>query len=127
MTMDTETFARTFLALGPPTILLAGIAVTVVLASALGGARRWWVLAGLPLLTLGVALGATILVMKVLRPGDGSGFLLGAAALGVYTMALTVYYPILGGVGLWVALRRDPPGRGSLPPDSLPRDYQARR
>ncbi len=120
--MDTETFARTFLALGPPTLLLGGVAVTVVLGAAVGGARRWWVLGLCPILTLAVAVGATVLVVEVFRPGEGSGFLLGAASLAVYTMALGVYYPILGGVGLWVALRRDDPR-----PDPCPRDYQARR
>ncbi|GEM_PF-3464571 len=96
-----EGFGRTFLALGPPVLLLAGAGGTAVLATMLQGPPRWGVLAAGPLLTLVLAVGATWLVIAVISPGEGSGFLLGAAAIAVYTMALTPYYLVLGGVGLW--------------------------
>lgn len=100
-----ESFASTFLALGPPVILLGGTTVAVILAASRSGSVRWWALALGPLLTLGAAVGATWLVVTVLQPGEGSGFLLGAAAMGLYTMALGPYYLMLAGAAVWIQLR----------------------
>lgn len=111
-----ESFGRTFLALGPPVILLAGTATTVLLALLLTGTRRWWALGVGPGLTLAAAFGSTWFVVAVLQPGEGSGFLLGAAALGLYTMGIVPYYAGLVLVAVWMRLldRRwisDRPGR----------------
>jgi len=96
-----EGFGRTFLALGSPVIFLAGSGGTAVLATMFEGPKRWGVLAAGPVLTLAVAVAPTWLVITLISPGEGSGFLLGAAAIAVFTMALTPYYLVLGGVGLW--------------------------
>jgi len=115
--MNLAGFGSTFLALGPPAILLAGTAVTVVAAVHLTGPRMWWALALGPLLTLGSALAGTWLVITVLQPGEGSGFLLGAAALGLYAMLVTPYYLVLASVGLFVGFRNSRVDSAPVDPD----------
>jgi hypothetical protein len=100
-----EPFARTFLALGPPVILLAGTTATVILAAFRSDAVRWWVLGLGPILTLASSVAATWLVVTVLQPGEGSGFLLGGAAIGLFAMALGPYYLVLAGAAVWIRLR----------------------
>jgi hypothetical protein len=94
-TSNVESFARGFLALGPPLLLLAGTGATVLVALMATGERRWFTLFLGPLVTLGVAVMATVFVLGVLRPAEGSGFLLGGAALALYFMAMGPYYLVL--------------------------------
>lgn len=94
-------FGSTFLALGPPLILLVGTGITVVGAASTGGPIRWWVLGVGPALSLAVAAVAVFVVVKVIDPAEGSGFLLGGAAMGLYVAVASIYYPVLAAVGIW--------------------------
>lgn len=96
-----ETFGRTFLALGPPVILLVGTGATVVIAVSIQGPARWWALGVGPALSLALAYVGVSLVVRLIDPAEGSGFLLGGAAMGLYLAAVTVYYPVLAVVGIW--------------------------
>lgn len=107
-----ESFGATFLALGPPLILLVGTAITAAIAMLGPGPMRWWALAVGPALSLGAAAGGVFLVVEVIDPAEGSGFLLGGAAIGLYIAAVLVYYPVLAGVGLW-RLRRGGDAEGT--------------
>lgn len=123
MAMDpssTESFARAFLALGPPILLLAGIVATATGAGLARGGRRWWILALGPLATLALAILATWFVATVLQPGEGSGFLLGAAAFALFILALAPYYMVLLVVWLRHTPRTRPNPTHSPHPDARP-------
>jgi len=90
-----DTFGGFFLLLGPIVIIIIGVVITIVLASRWRGTKRWLVLFCTPALTLVVAFGATYLVTTFINPSQGSGFLLGGAAMGLYFVAFFLYYPIL--------------------------------
>ncbi len=109
-----ESFGRTYLALGPGLILLLGTGLTILVALLRKDGARWLALLVGPPLSLAVAVGATIFVVQVLNPGEGSGFLLGGATLGLYVMALALYYPVLFIV--YLVARRGEPGQGVAPP-----------
>jgi len=87
-------------------ILFAAVAATVAGAALCSGRRRWGILAIGPAVGLAVAVASVVLVVRVIQPGEGSGFLLGGAAIGLYGAALAVYYPLLAGVGLVRGRRR---------------------
>ena len=59
MLTDLDGFGRTFLAVGPGAVLLAGTGVLVVTAIFLRGRRMWWALAAGPIVIFVVAVAAT--------------------------------------------------------------------
>lgn len=96
-----ESFGASFLALGPPLILVAGTAVTIAIAMLGSGPMRWWALAVGPALSLSAAAGGVFLVVEFIGPAEGSGFPLGGTAIGLYVAAMLLYYPVLAAVGIW--------------------------
>lgn len=98
-------FGSTFLLLGPPAMLLVGTSVTVIAAAHSTGRRRWSALAMGPLLTFASTLASTWFVITVLRPGEGSGFLLGLSAIFLYALLMIPFYLVLAGLGLRAKFR----------------------
>ena len=100
-----------FLAVGPPIILAAGVTITIMLVSRWRGRRRWLVLIFGPAVTLFVSFVAMYLVVLLINPPEGSGFLLGGTVMVVYFLALMLYYPILIVIALvqYVTMRRTQP------------------
>ncbi|MDT8369512.1 MAG: hypothetical protein RQ745_09920 [Longimicrobiales bacterium] len=113
-----DQFGSTFLALGPPLILLAGTGITVVVAAIVTGPIRWWVLGIGPALSLAAAWGSVVLVVELIDPAEGSGFLLGGAAIGLYVAAALIYYPVLAAAGIWRWSRRQPVRPANAAPSS---------
>jgi hypothetical protein len=109
-----ESFGRTYLALGPGLILLLGTGLTILVALLRKDGARWLALLVGPPLSLAVAVGTTIFVARVLDPGEGSGFLLGAATLALYVMGLALYYPVI--FVIYLLGRREAPSQGMAPP-----------
>ena len=109
-----DTFGSFFLLLGPMVIILIGVVITLVLTSLWRGLKRWLVLFCAPALTLVIAFAATYLVTTFINPSEGSGFLLGGAAIALYFGVLILYYPIL----FIAALVQYFKTRKSLPPQS---------
>lgn len=90
-----ENFGRMYLLVGPIIIISIGILITTVYVSQWTGIKRAVTLLVGPLLTLLVTLGVTYFVTNVLKPAEGSGFLLGGVVIMLYFLCLLVYYPIL--------------------------------
>jgi hypothetical protein len=80
---------------------LVGTGATAAIAIALPGPPRWWALGLGPALSLALAYMSVLLVVRLIDPAEGSGFLLGGAAMGLYLAVATVYYPALAVVGIW--------------------------
>ncbi len=102
-----DAFARSFLALGPPAILLFGAVATAIGAARLTGAGRWWALGLGPLSTFVLAVSSTWAVTTFLQPPEGGGFLLGGMAIGLFAVLLPPYYLVLALFGARAFMRGD--------------------
>lgn len=90
-----ESIARLYLLVGPLLIISTGIFITVIYASKWGGLKSTITLFIGPLLTLIVTLTVTYFFTNVIKPSEGSGFLLGRVIMMLYFLGLLLYYPIL--------------------------------
>ncbi len=92
-----DRFGSWFLAFGPLGVIGAGTVVIMwfILRGYGRNRNHWRALFYGPGLTGALAYGATFLVVKLIDPSEGSGFLLGGTVLGLYIVGLIFYYPIL--------------------------------